>query len=405
MSVWSEPKSDYVKTDEVIPEIFNELAENEKYLKELTDTKIRTDQVKDAVIVSTQAGERSAPANSEQLSVVVGKIRKWLADLRALAFLDTIGNSYITDVALSKVTGAHKVAGTGSYNDLINKPSLGKMAPKDTVESNDIVSLAGTKVTGTVNHATSSTSATYSNRVNETVITSAKLPNAYTQVGAVFEVHKNETLGLSVTSTYSHVITINPTTNSTYGYAVQLAQNTDGVYRRTATNATSWSSWIKILFPSDISSLQTQANSNTTKITNITNGTTTVGKSYNLQSTDTRSANDAPSVYMSNNSHSIKTEFKTTAIVGLSGAGTYAEILTITPWNDSSGGYPTQIAFTQAGIYYRIGSSESSWGSWQKLSTTAELSSQVSNLQTQINNMLNGTTVFSTLKANNIDLV
>lgn len=33
------------------------------------------------------------------------------------------------------------------------------------------------------------------------------------------------------------------------------------------------------------------------------------------------------------------------------------------------------------------------------------LKNQISSLQTQINNMLNGTTVFSLLKANNIDIV
>ena len=32
---WSEPKSDYVATDQVLPGIFNELAKNEKHLKEI----------------------------------------------------------------------------------------------------------------------------------------------------------------------------------------------------------------------------------------------------------------------------------------------------------------------------------------------------------------------------------
>lgn len=36
MAEWKEPKSDYVATDQVVPEIFNDLAENEKYLKEKT---------------------------------------------------------------------------------------------------------------------------------------------------------------------------------------------------------------------------------------------------------------------------------------------------------------------------------------------------------------------------------
>ena len=40
MAIWNEPKSNYVASDEVTPDIFNELAENEKYLKETQDTKI-----------------------------------------------------------------------------------------------------------------------------------------------------------------------------------------------------------------------------------------------------------------------------------------------------------------------------------------------------------------------------
>lgn len=35
-NTWSEPKSDYVSTDQVRPAIFNTLATNEKHLKEIT---------------------------------------------------------------------------------------------------------------------------------------------------------------------------------------------------------------------------------------------------------------------------------------------------------------------------------------------------------------------------------
>ena len=35
IATWREPKSDYKKSDPVTPEIFNELAENEKHLKEI----------------------------------------------------------------------------------------------------------------------------------------------------------------------------------------------------------------------------------------------------------------------------------------------------------------------------------------------------------------------------------
>ena len=36
MADWKEPKRDYMATDQVVPEIFNELAENEKHLKEIS---------------------------------------------------------------------------------------------------------------------------------------------------------------------------------------------------------------------------------------------------------------------------------------------------------------------------------------------------------------------------------
>ncbi|MEG1882002.1 MAG: hypothetical protein RR207_05885 [Clostridia bacterium] len=36
MAKWKEPKSDYTAEAQVVPEIFNTLAENEKHLKEIT---------------------------------------------------------------------------------------------------------------------------------------------------------------------------------------------------------------------------------------------------------------------------------------------------------------------------------------------------------------------------------
>ncbi|MBR0189452.1 MAG: hypothetical protein IJQ23_03595 [Clostridia bacterium] len=41
MAEWKDPKSDYVAGDQVTPEIFNTLAENEKFLKENTPMYIR----------------------------------------------------------------------------------------------------------------------------------------------------------------------------------------------------------------------------------------------------------------------------------------------------------------------------------------------------------------------------
>lgn len=130
MASWKEPKNDYTAAAQVTPEIFNTLAENERYLQEV---KITTDQVQDASITSSQSATRTNIDGTEVLKVCIGKIRKWFADLKALAFKSTVGTSDINDsavtdakissVSASKVTGLHKVATSGDYNDLKNKPS------------------------------------------------------------------------------------------------------------------------------------------------------------------------------------------------------------------------------------------------------------------------------------------
>ena len=165
---------------------------------------------------------------------------------------------------------------------------------------------------------------------------------------------------------------------------------------------------INVSFNSDP---QTQITTNANEITKIIDGTTTVKRaeeSQKLMSKDTRSINSTPLDYMSNQSKQVITEFKTTSTIGVSSlltASTYCQIITIIPWTDSSGGYPVQIAFNGSGIAYRVGTADSTWGSWNKLSTVAELTEKCDNLQTQINNMLNGTTTFTLLKANVVDLV
>lgn len=180
MATWKQPKNDYKKEDQVVPEIFNTLGENERYLQE---TKITTEQVQDAEVNSTQATTRETLGDKETVKGFFGKIRKWFADLRALAFKGTVGtndidnsavtsakigtgavtatkiaanavetsqikDSAVTDakintVSASKVTGLHSVATSGSYNDLTDKPSIGggsDFKPTFIVDSNDKLS-------------------------------------------------------------------------------------------------------------------------------------------------------------------------------------------------------------------------------------------------------------------------
>lgn len=86
---------------------------------------------------------------------------------------------------------------------------------------------------------------------------------------------------------------------------------------------------------------------------------------------DTRSANSSPAWYMSGHARSIYAEFKTASAIGLSG-DTYAVLVTLTPWNDASGGLPKQVAVVGADMYWRRGTSASAWGGWQHILDTAD---------------------------------
>jgi hypothetical protein len=111
MATWSEPRSNYGIQDEVKPEIFNNLAENEKYLKETQDTKITSAQVQDATIASVVYGSRTNISASETLKVGFGKVRKWFADLKALAFKDAITEADISGtISGGKINGAVALA-------------------------------------------------------------------------------------------------------------------------------------------------------------------------------------------------------------------------------------------------------------------------------------------------------
>ena len=86
---------------------------------------------------------------------------------------------------------------------------------------------------------------------------------------------------------------------------------------------------------------------------------------------DTRNDNQPPSWYMANHPHETVVEFKRASVIGLSGEN-YAVLVTLTPWNDSSGGYPKQVAVVGADMYWRRGTSDSAWGGWQHIIDTAD---------------------------------
>ena len=57
-------------------------------------------------------------------------------------------------------------------------------------------------------------------------------------------------------------------------------------------------------------------------------------------------------------------EFKTAKAIGLSGSETYAVLVTLTPWQDASGGYPKQVCVHGDTMWWRFGTSDVSWGGW-----------------------------------------
>lgn len=118
---------------------------------------------------------------------------------------------------------------------------------------------------------------------------------------------------------------------------------------------------------------------NSDNITKIVNGTTKVKKSENteyLVSQDTREANTTPLDYMSNSSRQMRVEFKKLSTIGANSVltGEYCQILTLIPWSDKSGGYPTQIAINTSGIAYRTGTGDSTWNDWKIVVTSASRS-------------------------------
>lgn len=147
---WTEPKSDYTAGAQVTPDIFNELASNEKYLM---GTKITTEEVQKAKVTSVQSSTRTNLTEQDTVMGAFGKIRKWFDDLRAMAFKDNVADADIISVSIGKVTGR------------------GALATKDTVGNNEITDVSGGKVTSAVPRATADASgnniiSTYLTKVN-----------------------------------------------------------------------------------------------------------------------------------------------------------------------------------------------------------------------------------------------
>ncbi|VTP97583.1 hypothetical protein [Sphingobacterium daejeonense] len=85
---------------------------------------------------------------------------------------------------------------------------------------------------------------------------------------------------------------------------------------------------------------------------------------------DTRSDNQTPAWYFANYPKKTVKEFKFMSAIGITGvAGTYCQLETTLPWNDSSGGTVVQTATVDNRVFQRYGSS-TSWTSWTESENT-----------------------------------
>ena len=133
---------------------------------------------------------------------------------------------------------------------------------------------------------------------------------------------------------------------------------------------------------SALQSTMTQLKANQGTVTTLNGSkatfTTFVGRlkgdsdaTYFVRSIDTRSVNTPPATYMTYQMGS-KEEFKSSATIGLAGAGQFSHVITHIPWGDDSGGRPFQIAYSDTKMFTRGATSDSVWGEWHKVITGAD---------------------------------
>ena len=92
---------------------------------------------------------------------------------------------------------------------------------------------------------------------------------------------------------------------------------------------------------------------------------------YFVRSIDTRSVNTLPATYMTYQMGS-KEEFKSSTAIGLVGADGFSHVITHIPWSDMTGGRPFQVAYSGTKMFTRGATSDTTWGDWHKVITSAD---------------------------------
>lgn len=87
---------------------------------------------------------------------------------------------------------------------------------------------------------------------------------------------------------------------------------------------------------------------------------------------DTRNSNESPGWYMQHYAFQTITEFKYSNVIRIPNGGSWFGTLeTTVPWNNSSGGYPTQVFRSNSSpVYQRHGTDLNTWSSWEQIEDT-----------------------------------
>lgn len=108
---------------------------------------------------------------------------------------------------------------------------------------------------------------------------------------------------------------------------------------------------------------------------------------------DTRGNDESPGWYMQHYAFQTITEFKYSSAIGIPNGGSwYGTLETTVPWNNSSGGYPTQVFRSNSSpVYQRHGTDLNTWSSWEQIEDTQ-------GSQAKANNALNNAKSYSDSK-------
>ena len=108
---------------------------------------------------------------------------------------------------------------------------------------------------------------------------------------------------------------------------------------------------------------------------------------------DTRGNNESPEWYMQHYAFQTITEFKYANVIGVPNGGSwYGTLETTVPWNNASGGYPTQVFRSNSSpVYQRHGTDLNTWSSWEQIENTQ-------GSQAKANNALNNAKIYSDSK-------